>query len=169
MSLKASVELFALLQDLSKKKKTRRRARSSAAPFTLLLIVLQRFTSTYLVQQDVHHIAVISDTEACMTVPLHTASLSTTLEVKESQSLALRRLRFWKLPPSTRLPIYALFDGQGINEVYFDELQSLYDVCKPFVASFISVIATNLFLPLSTAYASTNYYAYSLSVISWLT
>jgi hypothetical protein len=37
---------------------------------------------------------------------------------------------------SKMVSVFALFGGQGSNEVYFDELQNLYDIYKPFVASF---------------------------------
>ena len=40
-----------------------------------------------------------------------------------------------------RLP-YALFGGQGMHGVYFDELQALYDTYKPYVSLLITAICT---------------------------
>jgi hypothetical protein len=47
---------------------------------------------------------------------------------------------------------YALFDGQGTNEVYFCELQCLYDSYNPdpFVQSFIGTVPRPLFLRLAS-------------------
>src|SRR6201999_3163502 len=64
--------------------------------------------------------------------------------------------------------IYALFGGQGTNEVYLDELQSLYDIYKPFVASFISTLSEEILIPLAEEKQSTSFYIHGLDVSSWL-
>lgn len=64
--------------------------------------------------------------------------------------------------------MYALFGGQGTNEVYFDELQSLYDIYQPFVRDFIAEASSKVLVPLSAAQESTTHYAYGLDVLSWL-
>ncbi|THH15787.1 hypothetical protein EW146_g4747 [Bondarzewia mesenterica] len=64
--------------------------------------------------------------------------------------------------------VYALFGGQGINEVYFDELQSLYDIYKPFVASFLETAVLEVLKPLTEAHQSTSFYSHGLDVIAWL-
>jgi fatty acid synthase subunit alpha len=35
--------------------------------------------------------------------------------------------------------IFALFGGQGINEIYFDELQTLFDTYRPLVEPFLAL------------------------------
>jgi fatty acid synthase subunit alpha len=62
-----------------------------------------------------------------------------------------------RTPPSALLTaakdgkagIYALFGGQGANEVYFDELKALYDIYKPYVASLIVKISKDVLEPLA--------------------
>jgi fatty acid synthase subunit alpha, fungi type len=65
--------------------------------------------------------------------------------------------------------IFALFGGQGTNEVYFDELQNLYDIYTPYVAPFVTTMVDQVLLPLAASQDSTNHYAYGLDVMSWLT
>lgn len=65
--------------------------------------------------------------------------------------------------------IFALFGGQGTNEVYFDELQNLYDIYTPYVAPFVAAMTNDILIPLATAREDTNYYSYGLDVLSWLT
>ncbi|KAF8806710.1 hypothetical protein BYT27DRAFT_7257395 [Phlegmacium glaucopus] len=62
--------------------------------------------------------------------------------------------------------IFALFGGQGT--VYFDELQNLYDIHTPFVASFVQTLTDNLLAPLATKEGASTYYASGLDVASWL-
>lgn len=64
--------------------------------------------------------------------------------------------------------IYFLFGGQGTNEVYLDELQSLYDIYKPFVSFFISTISEEILIPLAEEKQSTSFYTHGLDVSSWL-
>jgi hypothetical protein len=44
--------------------------------------------------------------------------------------------------------IYGLFGSQGTNEVYFDELQSLFDIYRPYVTDLIAVITKDVPYPL---------------------
>ncbi|KAJ6520570.1 hypothetical protein C8R45DRAFT_1058526 [Mycena sanguinolenta] len=55
--------------------------------------------------------------------------------------------------------VFALFGGQGTNEVYFDELQSLYDIYKPFVSEFLATVTNGNALL---------HYTFGLDVLSWL-
>ncbi|KAI5983403.1 hypothetical protein EDD15DRAFT_2390897 [Pisolithus albus] len=64
--------------------------------------------------------------------------------------------------------IYALFGGQGTNEVYFDELQALYDSYEPYVSPLITAITEEVLIPLAGAHASSSFYNYGMDVISWL-
>ncbi|KAF8206176.1 fatty acid synthase [Mycena galopus ATCC 62051] len=64
--------------------------------------------------------------------------------------------------------VFALFGGQGTNEVYFDELQTLYDIYKPFVSSFLATITKDALIPLADAQKASSYYTFGLNVVSWL-
>jgi fatty acid synthase subunit alpha len=60
----------------------------------------------------------------------------------------------------------AHFGGQGTNEVYFDELQSLYDIYKPFLLSFISTVNDQVFKPLAEANQSPHFYGSGMDIIA---
>jgi fatty acid synthase subunit alpha len=57
--------------------------------------------------------------------------------------------------------------GQGTNEVYFDELQNLFDIYKPFVAPFVQTLTQDVLAPLVAEEVSTHY-MFGLDVVSWL-
>ena len=69
---------------------------------------------------------------------------------------------------SKKASIFALFGGQGTNEVYFDELQNLYDIYKPFVAPFVQALTEDVLVPLVAKEEGSAYYAFGLDVSSWL-
>jgi len=83
-------------------------------------------------------------------------------------SVACRETR-----PSTalsgRTSVFALFGGQGISEVYFNELQTLFDMYRPFVEPFLTSTINQVLQPLVLAPQDTSFYKYGLNVISWLT
>ncbi|KAG8974078.1 3-oxoacyl-[acyl-carrier-protein] synthase, partial [Tulasnella sp. 427] len=58
----------------------------------------------------------------------------------------------------------------GTNEVYFDELQGLYDIYKPYVGDLISKVTNEVLVPLAQQadLAGHAYYAHGLDVTSWL-
>lgn len=164
----ASVELFALfLRYIAEKLDSE--PHSTTARTALLLIALKHFTSLYLAEQDVHKATAAFDTDVRKIVLTSYYLAVSTLEQKGVVVPRAPVSALLEAASKGNASIYALFGGQGTNEVYFDELQSLYDTYKPFVAPFIAAITTNVLLPLTTAYASTNYFAYGLDVLSWLT
>ena len=69
---------------------------------------------------------------------------------------------------SKKSSVFALFGGQGTNEVYFDELQNLYDIYKPFVAPFVQTLTEDVLAPLVTEEEVSNHYTFGLDVVSWL-
>lgn len=69
---------------------------------------------------------------------------------------------------SGRASVFALFGGQGINEVYFDELQTLFDTYRPFVEPFLHSTVNDVLQPLASASQDTSFYEHGLDVISWL-
>jgi fatty acid synthase subunit alpha len=70
---------------------------------------------------------------------------------------------------SGRASIFALFGGQGINEIYFDELQTLFDTYRPLVEPFLASIIDEVLQPLASASQGTSFYEHGLNAISWLT
>jgi fatty acid synthase subunit alpha, fungi type len=96
---------------------------SMHARTALLLNVLKHFTSAYLATKDIHTLASGFDTEMRKTV-------------LSAYFRAVAALQPAPVPPqpasalptaasSGKASIFALFGGQGTNEVYFDELQPL--------------------------------------------
>jgi fatty acid synthase subunit alpha, fungi type len=45
--------------------------------------------------------------------------------------------------------------------VYFDELQSLYDIYKPYMAALIYIVTDKVFNPLASAREATSFYFYA--------
>jgi hypothetical protein len=70
---------------------------------------------------------------------------------------------------SGRTSIFALFGGQGINEIYFDELQMLFDTYRPFVEPFLTSAVDEVLQPSSSASQGTSFYEHGMNVMSWLT
>ena len=131
-----------------------------------------KFTEDYLASKDIHSLTATFDTDVRKTVLAAYYRALAALEAQDVQNIP-------RCPASALLVAaakgdvvpYALFGGQGTNEVYFDELQALYDIYKPYVAPFLTMLTINVLQPLSAATTSTGshaYYAYGLDVISWL-
>ena len=69
---------------------------------------------------------------------------------------------------SEKASIFTLFGGQGTNEVYFDELQNLYDIYRPFMAPFVKILTEDVLIPLVAEEEASTYYMFGLDVLSWL-
>jgi fatty acid synthase subunit alpha len=142
---------------------------SIAARTALLKSVLAHFTSTYLTSIDVHSLVSKFDTQVRVVVLTGYYLAISTLESQKVQDIP-------RSPPSALLTaakkgeasIYALFGGQGTNEVYFDELQSLYDIYQPFVHDFIAKATSEVLASLADDEEDSTYYTYGLDVSAWL-
>lgn len=163
----ASVELFARFLNFVAGK-LGREPRSSVVRVSLLLASLKHFTTSYLSQQDVHTFTAGYETDTRKTVLTHYYSALATLEARGASPIP-------RAPASALLSaaleksasVYALFGGQGTNEVYFDELQALYDTYEPYVASFLSD-ASKVLLQLVEESEDTTFYTHGMDVVSWL-
>jgi len=62
--------------------------------------------------------------------------------------------------------IFTLFGGQGTNEVYFDELQNLYDIYKPFIAPFVQTLTEDVLAPLVADEEASTHYTFGLDVVT---
>lgn len=164
----AAIELFAKFL-LFTAQKLDQDAESSSARTDVLLQSLKHFTTTYLSSQDIHAVSAAFDTEVRKTVLAGYFAAVAALELKNVSDVP-------SAPPSALLTaaadgeasVYALFGGQGTNEVYFDELQTLYDTYKSYVAPYIAAATQEVLIPLASASESTTYYSYGLDVVSWL-
>ncbi|OBZ72637.1 Fatty acid synthase subunit beta [Grifola frondosa] len=164
----ATVELFALFLSFIASKLDED-AQSVSARTSILLKSLKHFTTSHLSQQDIHVVAATFDSDSRKTVLASYYQALAALEQKEVSDIP-------RAPSSALLSaaaqgdasIYALFGGQGTNEVYFDELQTLYDIYKPYVASFLTTITREVLVPLVAASEATSYYTHGLDVVSWL-
>lgn len=163
----ATVELFARFlafaaENLSPKTKC------AASRTAVLASAFRTFTEIFLSKKDVHSLTATYDSDTRKTVLSSYYSAIAALESRNVTGIP-------RGPTSALLTaagngdasVYALFGGQGTNEVYFDELQSLYDIYKPFVAPFIASLSISVLQPLAAS-SATSFYAYGLDVISWL-
>ena len=141
---------------------------NSSRPRTNLLYdAFKHFTEAHLASQDVHTLTSTFDLDVRRTV---ISSYFEALAMLESSGIA----DIPRQPPSALFAaandgdasIYAVFGGQGTNEVYFDELQNLYDLYTPYVGPFIQAITDDLFIPLIRT--SSFSYDHGLDVSSWL-
>jgi fatty acid synthase subunit alpha len=134
----------------------------------LLLNVFKHFTSTYLATKDIHPLTSTFNTKARKIILSAYFYAVATLKkqgidgpIPKQPESALLTTAFSKMAS-----IFALFGGQGT--VYFDELQNLYDIHTPFVASFVQTLTDDLLAPLATKEGASTYYASGLDVASWL-
>jgi fatty acid synthase subunit alpha, fungi type len=138
----------------------------------LLLDILNHFTSTYLTSADIHTFVGRFDQDSRKSLLEDYFLALSTLEAHFTTDKIPRS------PPSALLTaaktgkagIYALFGGQGANEVYFDELKALYDIYKPYVASLIVTISKDVLKPLAVKAETEGcaFYSHGLDVLSWL-
>jgi len=165
-AVEAEVELLAKFLGFAASK-----ADQSSHYVSVLLTVFRHFTSTYLTSKDVHSLVVSYDTTVRKDVLTAYFSALATLEFHVELSEVPRP------PPSALLnatsqskaSVYALFGGQGTNEVYFDELQSLYDIYKPYVSPFLDA-SSRVLVQLATQANDDGFafYSYGLDVLAWL-
>ncbi|KAG6910835.1 hypothetical protein DXG01_007150 [Tephrocybe rancida] len=142
---------------------------STAARTSLLLNVLGFFTTSYLATKDVHTLTSAFDTEvrkAVLTAYFKAIAALQSQNVADIPASPVSALL--SAASSGKASVFALFGGQGTNEVYFDELQSLYDTYKPFVASFLATVTNEVLVPLAEEEAASTHYAHGLDALAWL-
>lgn len=141
---------------------------SASARTALLLNLLKHFTSSYLATKDIHSLTASYDTETRKAVISAYVSAVAALQQRDIPFPRQPESALLNAASSNKASIFALFGGQGTNEVYFDELQSLYDVYKPFVASFFKTVTEDVLVPLATEHEAFSFYTFGLDVVSWL-
>ena len=131
--------------------------------------VFRFFTNTYLSTNEIHSVASRCDSSVRTTVlkgyyrALAALEEAGVEDIERSASPALL-----DAAADGDASIYALFGGQGTNEVYFDELQTLYDIYTPLVAPLLSTITEEVLKPLVAERVDTTYYNCGMDIISWL-
>ena len=141
-----------------------------AARLAVLLKAVSHFTTTLLSDIDIHSLVASYEHEARKKVlsAFYVAhAILVKYNVEGTPKLATPSLLAEAL--SGRASVFALFGGQGINEVYFDELQTLYDTYRPFVEPFLRATVDDVLQPLASTSQDTTFYEHGLDVISWLT
>lgn len=142
---------------------------STAARTSLLLNVFKYFTSAYLHTKEIHCLVASYDTEVRKTVlSSYFLALAALRENKVDDIPSGPHSALLAAVAAKKASVFALFGGQGTNEVYFDELQSLYDIYKPFVSSFLATVTNDALIPLAEAQNASSHYTFGLDVVSWL-
>lgn len=166
--LQASIELYALfLRFVAEKLDAEPQSEDARA--ALLLDALKHFTALYLSEHDIHKVSADFDIDARKNVLSAYYYALATLEEKDVDVPRAPVSALFSAAESGDASVYALFGGQGTNEVYFDELQTLYDTYALYVTPFVAAMTTSVLLPLAATHDSTNFYAYGLNILAWLT
>ncbi|KPV74346.1 uncharacterized protein RHOBADRAFT_37342 [Rhodotorula graminis WP1] len=142
---------------------------TSPATAAVLHAAFTYFAHEYLSTTDVHSLG------AALSAPVRTLVISSYFVAKSKLETAGHARTLPKQPQPALLQqaskgtaeLYALFGGQGMNEVYFDELQSLYDLYSPLLVPFLTRASEHL-VALAAAESSTLLYQHSLDALSWL-
>ncbi|KAJ7067175.1 fatty acid synthase [Mycena amicta] len=167
--LEATVELTArFLGHVAKK--ANQLPESVDARTSLLLHVFNHFSSTYLHTKDIHSLAASYDTEVRKAVlsAYFRAICALRASSVADQVPPVPKSALLTAVADKKATVFALFGGQGTNEVYFDELQALYDIYQPCVAPFLATVTKDALVPLAEAQSSTFHYTFGLDVLSWL-
>ncbi|BGP56496.1 hypothetical protein JCM8202_004608 [Rhodotorula sphaerocarpa] len=144
---------------------------SATSPSTaaVLLAAFNHFSSTFLNGTDIHSLG------ASLPAPVRALAISsfflakTKLQVeglgkvlpKQAEPALLEKVS------AGQAELYALFGGQGMNEVYFDELQTLFDLYGPLLTPFLTLASEHL-VSLAAAAQSTLLYDFGLNALAWL-
>ena len=136
---------------------------------SLLLNALTHFTSAYTSTKDIHSLTATFGTDTRKTI------LSAYFEaIAVLQDPGVAKIpggpepTLFSAAAKGKASVFALFGGQGTNEVYFDELQALYDIYKPFIAPYLSS-TIQVLKSLAEEEEDTTYYCtYGFDIIKWL-
>ena len=138
------------------------------ASTSLLSAGFAHFVSTYLSDTDLYTFVNAFDADVRSTILAAFFAARAALEQQGVAPVSLQTSALLTAASDGDASIYALFGGQGTNEVYFDELQTLYDSYKPYVSPLITAITNEVLVPLAAAHVTSSYYNYGMDVASWL-
>lgn len=146
----------------------------SPAHTSVLASALKQYTLQFLSNTDIHTLTTSYSPEIRREVLRAYFAALAALESRVAPSEVPRapQSALLRAAKDGKASIYGLFGGQGTNEVYFDELKSLFDIYKPYVLDLITVITYDVLVPAvhkATEEDGFNFYNHGLDVLSWLT
>ncbi|KAI0067274.1 fatty acid synthase [Artomyces pyxidatus] len=168
----ASIQLYARFLSFAAEKVrgSHEGAPDRQARLAVLLKAVSHFSATHLADIDLHSLVASFDVDTRKSVLSSFYSAYATLQVFDVPGIpALATPSLFTGTKDGNTSVYAIFGGQGINEVYFDELQSLFDIYRPFVEASLTVVVDQILKPLASAHTTSSYYAHGLDVLAWLT
>jgi fatty acid synthase subunit alpha, fungi type len=141
---------------------------ASASRTSLLHTAFNHFSASYLATKDIHTLVASFDTDVRKTVLSSYFHALAALEDRKIPNVS-RPLpsALFTASQENEASIFALFGGQGTNEVYLDELQTLYDLYTPYVAPFVQAMTRDVLEPLASS-SESPFFTHGLDVISWL-
>jgi len=143
---------------------------SLKASLAVLLEALSHFTACYLSDIDLHSLVAPFNVDTRKLVLSSFYNSYATLQKHNVPDIPIFPTpSLFSHARSGEASVFALFGGQGVNEVYFDELQSLFDIYRPCMETFIETTTRAVLQPLADAHQCTSYYSYGLDALSWLT
>ena len=135
----------------------------------VLYNVLKYFTSSFLATHDIHSLVASYSTDSRKSILAAYFSAVGTLQARGVQDIPRQpESALLTAAASGKASIFALFGGQGTNEVYLDELQGFYDIYKPFVDSYLHSVSRDVLVPLAEVESESAFYTFGLDVHSWL-
>jgi fatty acid synthase subunit alpha, fungi type len=144
----------------------------SASRLAVLKSTFYAFVGKFLTNVDVHTFVADFETEARQLIL--SSFYSTLMALQHAGVEGLQRG-----PPSSliadaatrKASVYALFGGQGANEIYFDELFALFKTYKAYVEPYIRSVSKNILAALAEDATTKQFlfYGHGLDVLSWLT
>lgn len=146
-------------------------SQSTEARVQVLQATTLHFTTAFLSKRDIHTLTATFDADVRKAVLTSYFLAVSALEAHvPGQVPRAPQSALLSAAASGEAEIYALFGGQGTNEVYFDELKSLYEIYKPYVHAFVAQMTCDILIPLAVKADSQNlpYFTYGLDVLSWL-
>jgi fatty acid synthase subunit alpha len=145
-------------------------AQSKPARTAVLLNALKHFSKAFLAASDIHALTADYDVETRKTViSAYYLAVASLEEENVSEIPRTSQPVLLQAAADGKASVYALFGGQGTNEVYFDELETLYKLYTPFIAAFLQAITSSVLVPLTAASEHVSFYTHGMDVYSWLT
>ncbi|MCO5566161.1 hypothetical protein L7F22_019837 [Adiantum nelumboides] len=119
---------------------------------------------------DIHKLTASLDIDVRTSVLRSFYEAFTLLETAGVASPGISRPALFNAVDKSEAQVFALFGGQGNNEVYFNELQALYDTYRPLVLPLLETATTQLesLAEEANAQGFSSYYLMGLDVVGWL-
>ncbi|CAE6423597.1 unnamed protein product [Rhizoctonia solani] len=146
-------------------------SQSIQARIQVLQATTTYFTSTFLSKRDIYSIVASFDADIRKSVLTSYFLAISALEAHAPDHVPRQpHSALLDAAASGDAEIYALFGGQGTNEVYFDELKSLYETYKPYVYGYIAKMTQDVLIPLAKSAHEKNltFFTHGLDVLGWL-